>query len=319
ESLDELEKMVVELFCQVENKKIEMPVWPQHPFNEQHFQTKWYVVPIKDVRSLYIIFPIPDLREHYNSAPTYYIAHLLGHEGEGSLLSSLKAKGWCNSLEAGKQLGARGFSFFVVFVDLTEEGIQHVDDIVLLIFQYINMLKKHGPVKWIYEEYRDIANMNFRFKEISLPCDYASTLARVLYDYPMEEILVAKHLIPLWKPDLIDWVMEYLKPENIRIHVIGKLYESIADETEKWYGTRFKKEKVPQQIINKWINAGLNSDLKLPPKNEFIPEKFDIKPSENNITKFPVIIEDTPLLRLWFKQDDEFLVPRANLFIDFVR
>lgn len=62
----------------------------------------------------------------------------------------MKAKGWCNSLGSGKRLGARGFSFFVVFVDLTEEGIQHIDDIVLLTFQYINMLKKNGPIEWIY-------------------------------------------------------------------------------------------------------------------------------------------------------------------------
>ncbi|XP_048268577.1 insulin-degrading enzyme isoform X2 [Bombus affinis] len=319
ESLDELEQMVVELFSQVKNKDITVPTWPEHPFNsKQHFQNRWYIVPIKDIRNLYIIFPIPDLRKHYKSAPAHYISHLLGHEGEGSLLSLLKAKGWCNSLGSGKRLGARGFSFFAVFVDLTEEGIQHVDDIVLLTFQYINMLNEHGPVEWIYNEYRDIANINFRFKEKGYPCDYVSGIAQILYDYPMEEILIAEHLFPLWKPDLITWVMEYLKPENVRIHVVAKLYENIADETEKWYGVKFKKEKIPQNIISKWINAGLNSDLQLPPKNEFIPEKFDIKPAASTISKFPVIIEDTPLIRLWFKQDDEFLIPRANLFIDFV-
>lgn len=102
----------------------------------------------------------------------------------------------------------------------------------------------------------------------------------------MEEILIAEHLFPLWKPDLITWVMEYLKPENVRIHVVAKLYENIADETEKWYGVKFKKEKIPQNIISKWINAGLNSDLQLPPKNEFIPEKFDIKPAASTVSKY---------------------------------
>ena len=102
----------------------------------------------------------------------------------------------------------------------------------------------------------------------------------------MEEILIAEHLFPLWKPDLITWVMEYLKPENVRVHVVAKLYENIADESEKWYGVKFKKEKISQNIISKWINAGLNSDLNLPPKNEFIPEKFDIKPAESAVSKF---------------------------------
>ncbi|XP_076245093.1 insulin degrading metalloproteinase isoform X2 [Calliopsis andreniformis] len=317
ESLDELEKIVVELFSQVKNKDVDLPIWPYHPFKEEHFKTKWYVVPIKDIRSLNIVFPLPDLQAFYKSSPAYYVSYLLGHEGKGSLLSALKAKGWCNSLVSGNQSGARGFSFFNVIVDLTEEGIQHVDDIVLLIFQYINMLKKHGPVEWIYNEYADIADMNFRFKEKSSPSNYVSYLVQKVQCYPMEDVLIAENLYLSWEPDLINWVISQLIPDNIRINVIGKLFEDIANETEKWYGTKYKKEKIPENIINMWCNAGYSSDLKLPEKNEFIPEKFDIKSAEN-ITKFPTIIEDTPLLRLWFKQDDEFLVPKVNLSIEFV-
>ncbi len=50
------------------------------------------------------------------------MAHLIGHEGSGSLLSHLKARGWCNILEAGPASGAKGFMFFSVNVDMTEEG-----------------------------------------------------------------------------------------------------------------------------------------------------------------------------------------------------
>lgn len=78
------------------------------------------------------------------------MSHLLGHEGEGSLLSFLKAKGWCNSLVSGGKAGARGFCFFNVCVDLTEEGLNHIDDIIKLVFQYINMIKKEGPLERLY-------------------------------------------------------------------------------------------------------------------------------------------------------------------------
>lgn len=318
ESLDELEQMVANMFSEVRNKEVELPVWEKPPFDEEHFQNKWYIVPIKDLRNLTMIFPIPDLQQYYKSAPAHYIAHLLGHEGEGSLLSALKARGWCNSLLSSKRLGARGFEFFNIVVDLTKEGVDHVDDIILLTFQYINMLKKEGPIKWIHDEYKDIADMNFRFKEKCPPYRYVSSIVQVLQDYPMEEVLTIEQLFPEWKPDLINWVMDHLTPQNVRIHVVGKSYENIADETEKWYGTKFKKEKIPQSVIEKWSNPGYSSDLKLPPKNDFIPTKFDIKPAEGNITKFPEIINNTPLIRLWFKQDDEFLVPKANLSVDFV-
>lgn len=65
----------------------------------------------------------------------------MGHEGPGSILSVLKARGWSSNLVAGNKSAPRGFGFFGVAVDLTEEGMKHVDDIVLLIFQVINKIK----------------------------------------------------------------------------------------------------------------------------------------------------------------------------------
>jgi insulysin len=47
-------------------------------------------------------------------------AHLLGHEGPGSLLSELKRRGWATSLQSGGTTTARGFGFFSVDLDLSE-------------------------------------------------------------------------------------------------------------------------------------------------------------------------------------------------------
>jgi len=101
---------------------------------------------------------------------------LLGHEGEGSLLSALKARSWCNSLLSGKRPGARGFNFFSVLVDLTEEGIKHIDDIIQLMFQYIDMLKSEGPIEWIYDV---IVKIKYNYVECSANC--TNTIYWILY------------------------------------------------------------------------------------------------------------------------------------------
>ncbi|XP_058795185.1 insulin-degrading enzyme isoform X2 [Phymastichus coffea] len=317
ENLDELEKMIVQMFSDIENKNVEAPKWTEHPFMEEHFKMKWSIVPVKDLRNLNITFPIPDLQEHFRAAPVYYWSHLLGHEGKGSLLSELKKKGWCNSLMTGKKSSARGFDFYSINVDLTEEGLLHVDDIITMTFQYINMLKREGPVQWIFKEYSNIATMNFRFREKSSPSNYVDSTVQSLQQYPIEEVLSAPRLVSEWRPDLINDVMTYLKPENIRVHVLAKAFENEADSVEPWYGTKYKKEKIPDELIARWSNAGENDAFHLPEKNEFIPSKFDIKPHDK-VDKFPVIIEDNPLFRVWFKQDDEFLYPKASMTFDFV-
>ncbi|XP_046746475.1 LOW QUALITY PROTEIN: insulin-degrading enzyme-like [Diprion similis] len=318
ESLEELETLVTTFFSNVKNANVDLPNWVEHPFSEEHFQTKLYIVPIKDTRDLSIMFPLPDLREYFRSAPSSYVSHLLGHEGEGSLLSTLKTRGWSSSLLAVSEEGSRGFNFFGIYVDLTEKGMEHIDDIVLLTFQYINLVKTQGPISWIFEEYKAMGTINFGYQEKSSPCGLVNSTVGCLRHYPMQEVLTGPRLFKEWRPDLIEKVLSYLTPENVRISVVAQQYEDIASEKETWYGTRYMKEKIPNDIIEKWRNAGLNPDLRLPAKNEFIPTNFELKPQEPDANKFPVIIEDTALMRVWFKQDDEFLLPKANLSFDFI-
>ena len=54
--------------------------------------------------------------------PGNYVAHLIGHKGPGSLLSSLKKSSLVNDLGAGEQNEERGYSFFDIRCDLTEKG-----------------------------------------------------------------------------------------------------------------------------------------------------------------------------------------------------
>lgn len=92
-------------------------------FNKEHYLTDYFFV-------------------FYDLQPEQYLSHLIGHEGKGSILSELKSRGWCNSLLAGHSTSARGFGFFDIMVDLTEEGFENVDEVTKIIFQVINIQEK---------------------------------------------------------------------------------------------------------------------------------------------------------------------------------
>jgi insulysin len=68
ENLDELQEMAEEMFSGVKNKNVETPEWPDHPFGPEQLQMRGFVVPVKDLRSLNVTFPIPDMRNYYKSA-----------------------------------------------------------------------------------------------------------------------------------------------------------------------------------------------------------------------------------------------------------
>jgi insulysin len=64
----------------------------------------------------------------------------------------LKKKGWANNLSAGTTHGGIGFEFFKITVDLTKEGLKHYEDVTLIIFQYIQMLRHEGVRQYIWDE-----------------------------------------------------------------------------------------------------------------------------------------------------------------------
>ncbi|KAJ4948270.1 hypothetical protein JOQ06_019806 [Pogonophryne albipinna] len=317
ESLDDLTAMVVKLFGEVENKNVPVPEFPEHPFQEEHLRQFYSVVPIKDIRNLYVTFPIPDLQKHYKSNPGHYLGHLIGHEGPGSLLSELKSKGWVNTLVGGQKEGAKGFMFFIINVDLTEEGLLHVEDIIFHMFQYIQKLRTEGPQAWVFDECKDLNNVAFRFKDKERPRGYTSKVAGLVHYYPLEEILAAEYLLEDFRPDLIEMVLDKLRPKHVRVAVVSKSFEGQTDKTEEWYGTEYKQEAISEESLEKWASADLNGKFKLPMKNEFIPTNFEIYPLEKDSPSVPTLIKDTAMSKVWFKQDDKFFLPKACLNFEF--
>jgi insulysin len=114
------------------------------------------VKPVKDRRLLEMVFTFPDLRPHFRSRPGHVIAHIIGYEGAGSLLSYLKAtKHWVDALSVGPTHVNAGTELFKVSMALTKEGLGIVhcilkslirqgnyDEIIAIVFKYIDLLKE---------------------------------------------------------------------------------------------------------------------------------------------------------------------------------
>lgn len=311
ESLDELSDLIVPLFTGVENKNIAVPEWTTPPHGPDQLQKTASIVPVMDIRSLNVIWPIPDIHPHYRSNPGHYLGHLIGHEGEGSLLSELKLRGWCNNLVGGQRSGANGFMFFGINMDLTEEGLGHVDDIITLMYQYIHLLTNVGPKEWVFNECKDLNAMTFRFKDKERPSGYVTSMSGMLYDYPLDEILTGPYLQYEFRPDLIDMVLSKLTPDTMRVGIVAKAFEGSTDRKEKWYGTDYKLETISAEKLQAWQTCGLHDNLQLPRENEFIPTNFELVPRETEPSPLPELIRDNSHSRIWYKQDDKFLLPKS--------
>ena len=162
--MDELQQYAVEMFSDIPNKNLPKVDFDPNPYSEDALATIKYINPVQDIRQLSIAWTVPDLRDKYASGPAQYLTHLVGHEGEGSLLSELKRRGWCNNLYAGSRREVRGFQFFNLTVDLSEEGGENLNGVIKCVYEYINMVKRNGPSKWVFDEYAKLGKLSFDFK-----------------------------------------------------------------------------------------------------------------------------------------------------------
>lgn len=311
EPLDELSDLVVPLFSLVDNKSVEIPVWTEEPYGPEHIKKIFYAIPVKDLRILIVSWTIPDMLEFYASNPGKILQHMIGHEGNGSLLSELKKEGWVTYLRGDLLDGAKGFMFFEIVFSLSEEGLENVDNILQKMFQYIEMLRKEENIEWVFKECQQLAYMNFKYMDNRKPIIWTVTLARRMQKYPLPEVVSGPWLLTEYRPDLISMLLHKIVPETMRVGVISKKFEDIVDQKEKWYGTDYRLDDIPDEKVQKWKDCGLCENLHLPPANEFIPTSFELVPKESNCPHVPELIKENGMARLWFKQDEKFLQPKA--------
>ncbi|KAL7274797.1 metalloprotease [Rhizina undulata] len=324
EDLDTLENWVVELFKDVKNKDLPDPRFGGQPFTEKELLTQYFAKPVMDTRYIEIWFPFLSEEQLYRTMPSRYVAHLVGHEGPGSILAYLKKKGWANSLTAGASPVCSDAAFFYITVKLTEEGLENYEEVVKTVFQYINIVKTTPVQEWVMRELQAVAAIDFKFRQKSPASKFTSRISSVMQrPLPREWLLSGTSLIREYDPEHIRQSLEYLRPDNFRLSVVSRTCaRGEFDSQEKWYGTEYRVEDLPEKFLKEIESTagpdtgkGLEKDLHLPKRNEFIPTNFEVHRKEvEKPSKVPVLIRNTDLIRVWWKKDDTFWVPKANVF-----
>ncbi|KAL7425090.1 metalloprotease [Cryptotrichosporon argae] len=328
DDLDTLEAWVREFFDRVPVRSDgRPPVGPQgvriafedHPAADRAMVT--FAKPVRDARGLEISFPFPDTEHLYQTKPSSFVAHYLGHEGKGSVLSYLKRKGWANTLRAGAHDDATGFSTMKITIELTPDGLEHWRDVALAVFNSIRVLTKEPPSEQVYNEIKRMSEISFRFAERGRTQDYAMMLAAWIgTPVPREKIISSKHLLESFDPAPISAVFDLLDPRKALIGVTSRELpqnvEGSFDKTEPIYGTEYTRRKLDAEFLRAATTGAPIPELFLPAPNLFIPERLDVEKTDvNEPAARPTLLQDTKISRLWHKKDDRFWLPKANVHV----
>ncbi|MFH4975695.1 hypothetical protein AB6A40_002404 [Gnathostoma spinigerum] len=318
EDLDDLEKYIIDVgFDKIVDKNVERPSWKTHHLGPSQCQQRIEVVPVKELHLLQIRFPMPDTRQNFLTKSDYYLCHLIGHEGIGSLYAALKKLAWILRLTCDITFPAPGLATFEVDIELSEEGIVHADEVVFYLFSYIGMLKRGGPQSSVWDELAQINSTLFTYKDKEEPMYFAADLSRRILDYPMEHILDAPFAYTQYTPSIIEDLMKHLTPENCIFFLVDKKFSAVNGlKKEKWYGIEYRNERFTEDFCKR-CNAALltaNAGLFLPPRNEYIPSDFALRTVDKSEVELPTLACNNEWYRLWHFFDASYNLPKCTAY-----
>ncbi|WP_169336959.1 insulinase family protein [Amphritea japonica] len=319
----ELKRLVEDKFSSVKNSNAvqfisQTPLYQNLPL-QQNIKT------LKDLQQLTLTFPIQATREYYKEKPAHFIGSILGYEGQGSLFSALKTKGWVNSLSAHRGNDLPDQSSIVLSLSLTDEGLINYDEVIETTFAAIRMLQEKGVNEALYQEEQKLNDISFRFKEKAQPIHEVSHLSRNLQLYPADSVISADYLLEKFQPELIKNILSQMTPDNLLITLQAQ--NLATDNKDPWFNAEYSIMPVASLRREQWNNPADIPALQVRKLNPFIAEEFNIKPVTPALLASkelksqesrPELILQQDGYSLWHKQDQTFQLPKTDFFISVI-
>jgi secreted Zn-dependent insulinase-like peptidase len=297
-----------------------------------------------------LIFNLPPVNKFYKIKPLDYIDYLLKYSGDKSLLNLLRKRKLGNKIDTGFAASHKTFSMYQISVELTNDGLKDVDLVIRMIFNYLNLIKSKPISNNNYEEIKRISEVNFKFQEKN--DDYSNFLAGIstsMFEYDYSDILYGDYIHSIYDEKMIKYFMNQLVAKNSIIFIgsdidmsTHKFFKDHQFKNETWYNTHYIESKIDDNYLNTLNSYPVNFD-----KNENIDPKRSFKlrtvnnfiTNSNKLTKdcnelkekcevdeFNSISEDfTPSnliddknLKIFYKIDKTFRVPKTNIFIKII-
>ncbi|OQR95414.1 insulin-degrading-like enzyme, metalloprotease family M16A [Thraustotheca clavata] len=291
----------------------------QLPYMPEQLGQHVKIVPVIDQHCIHLLFPVPPI------SPTEYgvdahsmLSEILGHEGDGSLLSLFKSKHWAYMLSAGVFNDEVEWTFFTISIKCTAQGMQHLSEIVDYTFQMVQLVQEDSlsNLTWRANEYVSLYQLEIQFHEKEDPASYCAHLASRLHIYPPKYCVTGDILNTNLCISDYEKTLAVLNSSNMLLVSVSYAYLNEATKVEPWYGTQYSTEQIDRELINKWATLKPKSEeLALYSPNIFIPENLDILPYTEG--SGPKILRNDSHCRFWYLPDYTYKQPKVFLSLRF--
>lgn len=311
EPIAELEQMVRSKFSAVQNRETKAFSTQAPLFVKKQLPLQLNIQTVKDIHSLTLTFPTMEARSQWQKKPLYYISSLIGYEGQGSLLSHLKNKGWATSLSASQGHNLSTEASFMINIQLTEDGEENYLSVTQAVFQYVELLKQQGIRATLYEEEKQLSDISFRFQEQAEPIHLVSSLSSQMQYYPTEQAISADYQLKEFDQELIQNYLNSITPENMLLSL--KSNKPQDAKLEPFYNVPYSITKITKETLAHLQVNKIDPALSVRKENPFIATNLELLDNPSK-SEHPLEVQSSEGFSLWHKSETGFNIPQTDLF-----
>ncbi len=313
ESLDALEKIATEKFSPILNHKAPALHYPTPMYDPQDLPRFISIKPIKDLKRMSLVFEMPSAETYLHSKPLEIISHLLGHEGEGSLLSLLKKENWATGLSTGFE-SESDWSTFYVDISLTTAGLTKTMEVAQYFFSYIQLLKKSGYADYIFQEKKNMSEIDYVYRDETEGGNLASHYASEMHIFKSDNIDKEEFLLTEYSPKDFATFLDYIRVDNLNLMWMSK--KAKTDQKDPHFEAEYAVRKLSAAETAQLASAPANPALHFPAPNVFIPKHLEQLPLSAQQT--PTVLLNEKWGTFWFQPDHRYRLPKAQLQLLFI-
>jgi len=303
-SLDQMEAWARKYFSPIRNKQRPPVDYSADLVDTSRPPGLALVEPVQDKRALSLVFPVRGTRALYRSKPDELIGFLLGYEGEGSLLSLLKAQGLATSLSGSAYQATKDYSLFSIDIGLTPAGTEDWERVLEATFAYVDLLRDSDYPEYLFQERATMARLDELYQDKGEGAGRAVVLSRDALQFPLEDAARVRYIWEQSSPELYFEMLKAIRPDNMIATLEAKGVPT--DRQEKHFGVRYSLLPFSTEFLGRLKDPAAMAGLGLPRPNPFIPSSVGL------LAQRPAKVIDKPGLVLYYAQDTTFERPQVG-------
>jgi len=318
EDLNSLESLIRQQLVQIPDQNVTNPVYSIPPFNQNNMRKFIKAASINEIDELNLIWVLGFYQDNSFSKPLNYIWYIMNFGGPNSLFSFLRQKEYIFDLNVKNSNYFENFSLFEIRLKLAPLGFQKIQEIVNIIFDYIDFIILNGISKVTFEEAQKLSMLNFHYSKKKMDFQYMTSLSKKIGKIPEKYLLIEENLWENFDEKLIRDNLKNLKLDNLFIILNSKKIEK-TDKFDPFYSTNYTSDIIPEDFLQK---GQFIKEFLLVSPNPFVPKSTKIltNPELKEFSKIPKKIYSSDQTDVFYRFDNRFKIPfcfaRVRVFLE---